>query len=77
MIFFKVLLHLMLEMRVSRSISDKSKHKRKSIFSFKSCRKCAFLCQFFKTKKSRPDILIYEEVSKFPAILAKNLLGLP
>ena len=77
MIFFKVLLHLMLEMRVSRSISDKSKHKRKSIFSLKSCRKCAFLCQFFKTKKSRPDILIYEEVRKFPAILAKKITWIP
>ena len=40
----------MLEMRFSRSISDNSKHKRKSIFSLKSCRKCAFLCQFSKQK---------------------------
>ena len=30
-----------------------------------------------KQKKSRPDILIYEEVRKFPAILAKKITWIP
>ena len=56
------------EIRVSYTYSDISQHLRKSIFSLKSCRKCAFLCQFFSTKKI---LTWYQEVRQFPAILDK------